>query len=319
MSRHDELLQTILSHPRDSVVSIVLVAAFAQTLVDQYPSGDSAWQQYLRERPVEDAVSLYLCLAMYPSNNALEERNAKVLADRVLASSLGVRQAIAEEPPYDATDSLMKKLHSITSKPELMTFLESHPELLDPSIDVIMGVQSLAVLWKSGSPERAAKITVARDNLRFFRTMQDVVKRGTMLARRVNFFADPARPYPVMKDGDSFDVIALPDLLYLADSKNGQARLSIPWGDINLNRSGAGKREKNTAGRAWADVVTIFTPVNGEYEHEGLVLTYYDPERRGEYKVFFRLYGENEINKLLSAIITWIDDYRLRGGYIRYP
>lgn len=313
MSRLDELLKKILSHPRDSVVSIVLVADFAQTLVAEYPDGDMAWQRYLEERPVEDAVSLYLVLATMSFRNESIDWNARTLADNVLDSSMGVRQAIEVEPPDDeATQALLDRLNN-TNKADLLPFLERHPEVLEPYVDMILAMQSLAALFMSGSPERAARITVGRDNLRFYRTMQDIVKRGNMLVRYTTFYADPARPHPVLKNGDDFDVIAMPDLLYLANSRNGQAILSIPWGDINLNRSGMGKREKSAAGQAWAGLV------GDDPMHEGLVLTYYDPQRRGEYKVFLRLIGEKQIKQVLSQIVTYIDDYRYRGGYVRYP
>lgn len=313
MSRLDELLKKILSYPRDTVVSMVLVVDFVHALVAEYPDGDMAWMRYLEERPVEDAVSLYLALATMPSRDDSIEWRARTLADNVLASSLGVRQAIEVEPPEEATQALLDRLDSITNKADLLPFLERHPEVLEPNVDVILAMQSLAALFMSGSPERAARITEGRDNLRLYRTMQDIVKRGNMLVRYTTFYADPARPHPVLKNGDDFDVIAMPDLLYLANSRNGQAILSIPWGDINLNRSGMGKREKSAAGQAWAGLV------GDDPMHEGLVLTYYDPQRRGEYKVFLRLIGEKQIKQVLSQIVTYIDDYRYRGGYVRYP
>lgn len=313
MSRLDELLKKILSHPRDSVVSIVLVADFAQTLVNQYPDGDMAWKRYLEERPVEDAVSLYLTLATISFGDESIDWNARTLAENVLASSMGVRQAIEVEPPDEATQALLDRFDKITNKAELIPFLQKHPEILDPNVDVILAMQSLAALFMSGSPERAARITVGRDTLRLYRTVQDIVKRGNVLVRYTTFYADPARPHPVLKNGDDFDVIAMPDLLYLANSRNGQAILSIPWGDINLNRSGMGKREKSATGQAWAGLV------GDDPKHEGLILTYYDPQRRGEYKVFLRLIGEKQIDQVLSQIVTYIDDYRYRGGYVRYP
>lgn len=315
----DELLNRILSHPPDSVVSIVLVAAFAEALVDHSSGSDMAWRRFLKERPVEDAVSLYAYLAMYPSNSGATAQRAQVLADQVLANSLGVRQAVAEEPPHEETRALLERLGSIEDRAELFSFVERHPELLAPNIDAALASLSLGALWMGRSPERADEITQARDYLRTFKKMQDLVRSGTMLARHVTFFEDPARPHPILKNGDSFDVIAMPDLLYLANDRNGQTRLSIPWGDINLNRSGLGRREKSTGRRAVEDLVRILSPFSGEYAHEGLVLTYYDPKRRGEYQVFFRLYGEREVNKLLGDIIARIDDYRLRGGYVRYP
>jgi hypothetical protein len=144
--------------------------------------------------------------------------------------------------------------------------------------------------------------------------------QGTVLAKHVKFFEDPANPHPLLQGGEQFNVIAFPDFLYLQDDRTGRELLSIPWGNIRLNGCRRGTRKKSTARRALIDVFRIVTPFSEEYEHEGLEVPYWDTVYDSELKVFLRTFGgDDEIDKLKGTIVRYAYDYQRRTGQVGRP
>lgn len=345
MARIDDLLNRILSQHRDLLVPTDLIAQFSEALVQQFPQSTSALTRYLQNRSQEDALSLYMALIhlAFMKGDSVDW-NAGGLAETILEMSPSVEQAVENELPEQMARSLYGAIDSFHTEAELVSIIRRNPEVLSPSFDAILAGQSIGAFWVFNEPQRAIEFTKWRQILLGYRRQQQSgqevrefpssrgrgsqprqaaqspMGQGTVLAKHVKFFEDPSNPHPLLLGGEQFNVIAFPDFLYLQDDRTGQELLSIPWGNIRLSKCRSTTRKKSTARRAAADLIGIFTPFGGEYEHEGLEVTYWDTLYNDELKVFFRTFGgDDENNKLRGAIVRYVRDYQRRTGQVGRP